>query len=61
MKYLRILVLVFVILSVVVGLSIQEITNTEYSVSQSPEIVEAGGKIIGIYLSDGVSGSLGDG
>ena len=53
--------LVFVILSVVVGLSFQEITNTESSLSESPQIVESGGKIIGVDLSDGVSGSLGDG
>jgi CHASE3 domain sensor protein len=58
-KYLRIFVLVFVVLTVVVGLSFQEITNTENSVSESPEIVEAGGKIISIDLSDGVTGGLG--
>jgi len=51
--------LVFVVLTVVVGLSFQEITNTENSVSESPKIVEAGGKIISIDLSDGVTGGLG--
>ncbi len=59
MKNLRILVLVFVILTVVIGLGFQEITNTDSSLTDSTEIVEAGGKIIDVKLSDGVIGALG--
>ena len=59
MKNLRILVLVFVILTVVIGLGFQEITNTDSSLTDSTEIVEAGGKIIDVELSDGVIGALG--
>ncbi len=61
MKNLRILVLVFVILTVVIGLGFQEITNTDSSLTDSTEIVEAGGKIIDVELSDGVIGALGRG
>jgi len=53
-RYLRILVITFVILSAVVGLSIQEVTQPESTISESTKIVEAGGKIIGVELSDGV-------
>jgi len=53
-RYLRILVVTFVILSAVVGLSIQEVTQPESTISESTKIVEAGGKIIGVELSDGV-------
>jgi len=58
-RYLRILVLIFVILSAVVGLSIQEVTQPESTISESTKIVEAGGKIIDVELSDGVTGTLG--
>jgi len=54
MTYLRILVVIFVILSAVVGLSIQEVTQPESTISESTKIVEAGGKIINVELSDGV-------
>ena len=53
-RYLRILVVIFVILSAVVGLSIQEVTQPESTISESTKIVEAGGKIIDVELSDGV-------
>ena len=49
-RYLRILVVTFVILSAVVGLSIQEVTQPESTISESTKIVEAGGKIIGAVL-----------
>jgi len=54
MRYLRVFVVIFVILSAVVGLSIQEITQPESTISESTKIVEAGGKIIDVELSDGV-------
>jgi len=54
MKYLRVLVVIFVIFSAVVGLSIQEVTQLELTLSESTRIVEAGGKIIDVELSDGV-------
>jgi len=57
-RYLRILVITFVILSAVVGLSIQEVTQPESTISESTKIVEAGGKIIDVELSDGVTGTL---
>ncbi len=53
-RYLRILVITFVILSAVVGLSIQEVTQPESTISESTKIVEAGGKIIDVELSDAV-------
>ena len=53
-RYLRVLVVIFVILSAVVGLSIQEVTQPESTISESTKIVEAGGKIIDVELSDGV-------
>jgi len=53
-RYLPVLVVIFVILSAVVGLSIQEVTQPESTISQSTKIVEEGGKIIGVELSDGV-------
>ncbi len=53
--------MVFVVLTVVVGVSFQEITNTDSSLTDSTEIVEAGGKIIDVELSDGVIGALGRG
>ncbi len=58
MRYLQILVITFVILSAVVGLSIQEVTQPESPISESTKIVEAGGKIIDVELSDGVMGTL---
>ncbi len=58
MRYLRILVITLVILSAVVGLSIQEVTQPESTISESTKIVEAGGKIIDVELSDGVMGTL---
>ena len=58
MRYLRILVVIFVILSAVVGLGIQEVTQSESTISESTKIVEAGGKIIDVELSDGVTGTL---
>jgi len=53
-RYLRVLVVIFVILSAVVGLSIQEVTQPESTISESTKIVEAGGKIINVELSDAV-------
>jgi len=53
-RYLRVLVIIFVILSAVVGLSIQEVTQPELTISESTKIVEAGGKIIDVELSGGV-------
>ncbi len=53
-RYLRVLVVIFVILSAVVGLSIQEVTQPESTISESTKIVEAGGKIIDVELSDAV-------
>jgi len=53
-RYLRELVVIFVILSAVVGLSIQEVTQPESTISESTKIVEAGGKIIDVELYDGV-------
>ena len=53
-RYLRILVVIFVILSAVVGLSIQEVTQPESTISESTKMVEAGGRIIDVELSDGV-------
>ncbi len=53
-RYLPVLVVVFVILSAVIGLSIQEVTQLESTISESTKIVEAGGKIINVELSDGV-------
>ena len=53
-RYLPVLVVVFVILSAVIGLSIQEVTQPESTISESTKIVEAGGKIIDVELSDGV-------
>ncbi len=53
-RYLRVLVVIFVILSAVVGLSIQEVTQPELTISESTKIVEAGGKIIDVELSDAV-------
>jgi len=53
-RYLRVLVVTFVILSAVVGLSIQEVTQPESTISESTKIVEAGGKIIDVELSDAV-------
>ena len=60
MQYIQIFILVFVILAVVVGLSIQEIAQPDSSLAEGPEIVEAGGKIIGVNLHDGIKGSLGN-
>ena len=54
MRYLLVSVVVFVIFSAVVGLSIQEVTQPESTISESTKIVEAGGKIIDVELSDGV-------
>ncbi len=51
-RYPRILVVIFVILSAVVGLSIQEVTQPESTISESTKIVEAGGKIIDVELFD---------
>ena len=53
-RYLRVFVVIFVILSAVIGLSIQEVTQPESTISESTKIVEAGGKIIDVELSDGV-------
>jgi len=53
-RYLQVLVVIFVILSAVVGLSIQEVIQPESTISESTKIVEAGGKIIDVELSDGV-------
>jgi len=53
-RYLRVLIVIFVILSAVVGLSIQEVTQPESTISESTKIVEAGGKIIDVELSDAV-------
>ncbi len=53
-RYLRVLVVIFVILSAVVGLSIQEVTQPELTISETTKIVEAGGKIIDVELSGGV-------
>jgi len=53
-SYLRELVLIFVILSAVVGLSIQEVTQPELTISESTKIVEAGGKIIDVEVYDEV-------
>jgi len=53
-RYPRILVVIFVILSAVVGLGIQEVTQPESTISESTTIVEAGGKIIDVELYDGV-------
>jgi len=53
-RYLRELVVIFVILSAVVGLSIQEVTQPESTISESTKIVEVGGKIIDVELYDGV-------
>ena len=58
MRYLPVLVVIFVILSAVVGLSIQEVTQPESTISESTKIVEAGGKIIDAELSDGITGTL---
>jgi len=41
-------------LSAVIGLGIQEVTQSESTISESTKIVEAGGKIIDVELSDGV-------
>ena len=60
-QYLRIFIVIFVILAVVVGLSIQEVAQPDSSLAEGPEIVEAGGKIIGVNLHDGIKGSLGNG
>ncbi len=59
MRYLRIFVVGFVILSIVIGLSIQEVSQPDSTMAEGPEIVEAGGKIIDVELSDGVTGALG--
>jgi len=53
-RYPRILVVIFVILSAVIGLGIQEVTQPESTISESTTIVEAGGKIIDVELFDGV-------
>ncbi len=53
-RYLRVLVVIFVSLSAVVGLSIQEVTQPESTISESTKIVEAGGKIIDVELFDAV-------
>ncbi len=53
-RYPRILVVIFVILSAVIGLGIQEVTQPESTISESTKIVEAGGKIIDVELYDGV-------
>ena len=55
-KYLRIFIVIFVILSAIVGLSIQGVNQPESTTSGIPEIVEAGGKIIEVNISDGVEG-----
>ncbi len=57
-RYLPVLVVIFVIFSAVIGLSIQEVTQLESTISESTKIVEAGGKIIDVELSDGVMGTL---
>ncbi len=59
MRYLEIFVVGFVILSIVIGLSIQEVSQPDSTMAEGPEIVEAGGKIIDVELSDGVRGALG--
>ncbi len=51
-RYPRILVVIFVILSAVIGLGIQEVTQPESTISESTKIVEAGGKIIDVELFD---------
>ncbi len=61
MKYIRLLILVIVIFSVVIGLNFQDITNTDSSLTDSTEIVEVGGKIITANIHDGIEGSLGNG
>ena len=53
-RYPRLLVVIFVILSAVVGLGIQEVNQPESTISESTTIVEAGGKIIDVELYDGV-------
>jgi len=53
-RYPRILVVIFVILSAVIGLGIQEVTQPESTISKSTKIVEAGGKIIDVELYDEV-------
>jgi len=51
-RYLRELIVIFVILSAVVGLGIQEVTQPKSTISESTKIVEAGGKIIDVKLFD---------
>jgi len=58
-KSLRFFVFVFVILSVVIGLSIQEFTELEPTLDGTSEYFEAGGKIIEVDISDGATGALG--
>ncbi len=53
-RYLRILVVIFVILSAVIGLGIQEVTQPKSTISESTKIVEAGGKIIDVEVYDEV-------
>ena len=60
-RYLQIFVVGFVILSIVIGLSIQEVSQPDSTMGEGPEIVEAGGKIIDVELSDGVTGALSQG
>jgi len=60
MRYLRVLIVIFVILSAVVGLSIQEVTQPESTISESTKIVEAGGKIIDVELFDVVQTAVVD-
>ncbi len=60
MQHLQIFIVIFVILAVVVGLSVQEVSQLDSSLAEGPEIVEAGGKIIGVNLHDGMKGSLGN-
>ena len=60
-RHLQIFIVGIVILSVVIGLSIQEVSQPDSTLAEGPEIIEAGGKIIDAELSDGVTGILSQG
>ena len=57
MRKLQLFAAGFVLLSIVIGLSIQEVSQSDSTIAEVPEIVEEGGKIIDVELSDGISGS----
>jgi len=57
MKKLQLFAAGFVLLSIVIGLSIQEVSQQDWTIAEVPEIVEEGGKIIDVELSDGIAGT----